>query len=240
MITYAPKPGSKTAATVAYLRANGGAATSSAICDAIDTDRKNLPAQFAAAIAHGLLEPCHLPDGMGYRLAGTDAPGTPRTPPKISAPTIPPGAMLDLHMAADRPPGEAPWKTPTPRQPKPGVGKNPGSMRSAATGNTSTEAHAVTAQATPRSKPSRRPANAAAMTQTAAGDVIDSAVEHPRHYTSHPSGIECIQITEHMGFNLGNAIKYLWRADLKGAAVEDLNKARWYIDREIKRRTAMQ
>ena len=40
-------------------------------------------------------------------------------------------------------------------------------------------------------------------------------VNHPRHYTSHPSGIECIQITEHMSFNLGNVIKYCWRADEK-------------------------
>lgn len=40
-------------------------------------------------------------------------------------------------------------------------------------------------------------------------------IEHPKHYMSHPSGIECIQITRHMGFNLGNAIKYIWRADLK-------------------------
>lgn len=61
-------------------------------------------------------------------------------------------------------------------------------------------------------------------------------VEHPVHYTSHPSGIECIQVTEHMGFNLGNAVKYVWRADLKGDALEDLRKARWYIDREIARR----
>jgi hypothetical protein len=63
-------------------------------------------------------------------------------------------------------------------------------------------------------------------------------VNHPSHYTNHPSGVECIQITEHMGFCLGNAIKYLWRADLKGDAVEDLKKARWYIDREISRREA--
>jgi hypothetical protein len=63
-------------------------------------------------------------------------------------------------------------------------------------------------------------------------------VNNPPHYTSHPSGIECIQITEHMGFNLGNAIKYIWRADLKDNAVEDLEKARWYIDREIKKRIA--
>jgi len=63
-------------------------------------------------------------------------------------------------------------------------------------------------------------------------------VNHPRHYTEHPSGIECIQITEHMGFNLGNALKYIWRCDLKKDAVEDLNKAVWYIQREIAKRQA--
>ncbi|WOD19820.1 DUF3310 domain-containing protein [Paraburkholderia kirstenboschensis] len=62
------------------------------------------------------------------------------------------------------------------------------------------------------------------------------SVNHPKHYTQHPSGVECIQITEHMGFNLGNAVKYVWRADLKSDAVEDLKKARWYIDREIQKR----
>ena len=61
-------------------------------------------------------------------------------------------------------------------------------------------------------------------------------VNKPKHYTEHPSGIECIQITEHMGFNLGNAIKYIWRCDLKKDAIEDLKKAKWYIDREIDRR----
>ena len=60
-------------------------------------------------------------------------------------------------------------------------------------------------------------------------------VEHPKHYTSHPSGVECIQVTEHMTFCLGNAVKYLWRAGLKGPTLEDLKKARWYIDREIER-----
>jgi len=61
-------------------------------------------------------------------------------------------------------------------------------------------------------------------------------VNHPPHYTSHPSGIECIQITEHMGFCVGNAVKYLWRADEKGRAIEDLEKALWYINREIEKR----
>ena len=61
-------------------------------------------------------------------------------------------------------------------------------------------------------------------------------VNQPPHYTEHPSGIECIQVTEHMGFNLGNAIKYIWRCDLKKDAIEDLKKAKWYIDREIDKR----
>lgn len=66
--------------------------------------------------------------------------------------------------------------------------------------------------------------------------VSNDPVNHPKHYTEHPSGVECIQITEHMGFNLGNAVKYAWRCDLKKDAIEDLKKARWYIDREIAKR----
>lgn len=62
-------------------------------------------------------------------------------------------------------------------------------------------------------------------------------VNHPKHYVSHPSGVECIEITEHMNFNLGNAIKYIWRASLKGKEIEDLRKARWYVEREIQRLT---
>lgn len=64
----------------------------------------------------------------------------------------------------------------------------------------------------------------------------EDVVNNPPHYTEHPSGIECIQVTEHMGFNLGNAIKYIWRCDLKKDAIEDLKKAKWYIDREIDKR----
>lgn len=60
-------------------------------------------------------------------------------------------------------------------------------------------------------------------------------VNHPAHYTSHPSGVECITVTEWFPFNVGNAIKYLWRAGEKGDPVEDLRKARWYVDREIAR-----
>ena len=61
-------------------------------------------------------------------------------------------------------------------------------------------------------------------------------VSHPAHYNAHPSGVECIDIVEHMSFNVGNAVKYLWRADEKGAPVEDLKKAAWYIQREIEKR----
>lgn len=75
------------------------------------------------------------------------------------------------------------------------------------------------------------------------GDMLNRALEQerhvavnkPPHYRAHPSGVECIQITEHMSFNLGNAVKYIWRADLKGKQVEDLKKAVWYINREIER-----
>jgi hypothetical protein len=63
----------------------------------------------------------------------------------------------------------------------------------------------------------------------------DDPVNHPRHYTGHPSGVECIQITEHMGFCLGNAMKYIWRADMKNGS-EDLQKAVWYLQREIAKR----
>jgi hypothetical protein len=64
---------------------------------------------------------------------------------------------------------------------------------------------------------------------------MTDAVNHPAHYTTHPSGVECIDIVEHMNFCRGNAIKYIWRAGMKGDPVEDLQKARWYLDREIAR-----
>ena len=65
---------------------------------------------------------------------------------------------------------------------------------------------------------------------------MNDVVNNPEHYTTHPSGVHCIDITEHMNFCLGNAIKYIWRADLKYDAIEDLQKAVWYINREIERR----
>ena len=67
-----------------------------------------------------------------------------------------------------------------------------------------------------------------------------SNVDHPDHYQS--DRYECIDVIESLGlgsgFSIGNAFKYLWRAGRKGDAVEDLEKARWYIDREIARRQA--
>jgi hypothetical protein len=69
----------------------------------------------------------------------------------------------------------------------------------------------------------------------------NNPINHPKHYTSHPArcecgkGVECITITEHMNFNTGNAVKYLWRAGQKGDALTDLKKAAWYVNREIER-----
>lgn len=63
-------------------------------------------------------------------------------------------------------------------------------------------------------------------------------VNKPKHYTEHPSGVECITIAQYFNFNIGNVIKYVWRAGLKGGQtkrLEDLKKARWYIDKEIER-----
>lgn len=66
---------------------------------------------------------------------------------------------------------------------------------------------------------------------------IDPAVHHPKHYNLNPSGVEAIDVIEHMTFNVGTAVKYLWRAGLKDGepSVRDLQKAQWYITREIHR-----
>lgn len=72
---------------------------------------------------------------------------------------------------------------------------------------------------------------------------MSDQVNHPKHYTSHPSGTECIEIVEHMNFCRGGAIKYIWRAGSKGGPekeIEDLKKARWLIDREVARLEAKQ
>ena len=65
-----------------------------------------------------------------------------------------------------------------------------------------------------------------------------NSVNRPTHYTSHPSGVECIQVTQHLNFCLGNAMKYIWRCDDKSKPIEDLQKAIWYLQQEIKRRKA--
>jgi hypothetical protein len=67
----------------------------------------------------------------------------------------------------------------------------------------------------------------------------EDQVNHPKHYTIHPSGIETIEVTEHMNFCLGNVIKYVMRAPYKGRHIEDLEKAAWYLNREIDRLKAI-
>lgn len=71
----------------------------------------------------------------------------------------------------------------------------------------------------------------------ATGGMVFDPVNRPKHYTTDPSGIECIQITRHRNFNIGNAIKYLWRAGLKdeNTTIQDLEKALFYIQDEIDR-----
>lgn len=71
---------------------------------------------------------------------------------------------------------------------------------------------------------------------------MNDHVNHPPYYTQDPSGIECIQITRHRNFNIGNAMKYLWRAGLKcgNSDIQDLQKAVWYINDEIERLEAIQ
>lgn len=66
---------------------------------------------------------------------------------------------------------------------------------------------------------------------------MSEQVNHPAHYQKHPSGVECIAIVEHFNFNLGNAIKYIWRAGMKPGVdtLTDLRKTAWYIQREIER-----
>ena len=62
----------------------------------------------------------------------------------------------------------------------------------------------------------------------------EDIINNPRHYTSHPSGVEQIQITEHMSYNIGTAMAYLWRHEYKNG-VQDLEKAIWHINREIQK-----
>ena len=65
--------------------------------------------------------------------------------------------------------------------------------------------------------------------------VMSDPINSPEHYNSHGSGIQCIQITEHFDFLIGNVIKYCWRGGLKenSSKIEDLKKAEYYIKRAI-------
>ena len=70
---------------------------------------------------------------------------------------------------------------------------------------------------------------------------MSDTVNHPKHYNSHPSGVECITIAREMGFNIGNVMKYLWRADHKHEIpIEDFKKAAWYLNDEINRQHRIQ
>lgn len=78
--------------------------------------------------------------------------------------------------------------------------------------------------------------------EEAMSEARGDAVNHPPHYTSHPSGIECITITQHMNFCCGNVVKYVWRAGLKDQSddITDLEKAEFYLRCEIARRKQLQ
>ncbi|MEU0912164.1 DUF3310 domain-containing protein [Streptomyces althioticus] len=83
---------------------------------------------------------------------------------------------------------------------------------------------------------SKKPADEAPLLALKVDTRPSDAVSHPSHYTSHPSGVECIQVTEHMDFLTGNIFKYLWRMNSKHETpLEDLKKARFYLDRLIAR-----
>lgn len=75
------------------------------------------------------------------------------------------------------------------------------------------------------------------MESTTENEIDPEGVNHPVHYNLHPSGVECIEVVRHHNFNVGSAIKYLWRQGLKDGelSVKDLSKALWYIEDEIKR-----
>lgn len=64
---------------------------------------------------------------------------------------------------------------------------------------------------------------------------MTDTIDHPAHYTNRNIGYECIDITQHQTFCVGNAIKYLWRYQAKGKPLEDLKKARWYTHRAMKK-----
>lgn len=75
---------------------------------------------------------------------------------------------------------------------------------------------------------------------------MNDPVNHPSHYTSSPAKcsacghpIECIDVTQHSNFCIGNAQKYLWRLDLKKDSMQDIAKAIWYLEKELERRNGL-
>lgn len=99
-------------------------------------------------------------------------------------------------------------------------------------GNICDKCHAPASTAVAAALPAVQPCEMVTIQKPSTSD----PVRHPAHYTAHPSGVEAITIAEHFGFNLGNAIKYIWRAGIKSEDPrEDLLKAKWYVERELKR-----
>lgn len=64
-------------------------------------------------------------------------------------------------------------------------------------------------------------------------------IEHPAHYNAGKTEVIDFIEEQALGFHLGNVIKYLCRSAHKGTPLQDLNKARWYLDREIARRSKL-
>lgn len=132
----------------------------------------------------------------------------PKTVDDLYEEAYPSGPRLDTYVAAPKPPAPVPNS---------GIGGPTGGL---------TRAPEYAEYVIPRATLER-----AGITFPPAAD----AVAHPSHYTSHPSGIETIQITKHESFLRGNILKYVLRAPYKNREVEDLRKARQYLDWEIAR-----
>ena len=64
---------------------------------------------------------------------------------------------------------------------------------------------------------------------------MTETINHPKHYNTHPSMVECIDLIEWLGTNRGSAVKYLWRKDDKGKPKQDADKALWFTSREVQR-----
>lgn len=66
---------------------------------------------------------------------------------------------------------------------------------------------------------------------TISDPLTSDPINHPKHYQGYATRVECIDVTRHLPFNLGNAFKYIWRAGRKdpGTMIEDLEKALWYL-----------